>query len=1637
MFKKLKIHFLAIILTITSAGTEVPAYSLSPRMNSGAACFFARYHWRNFTKQGKTIAGNYVRAILEHSNGDIWFATSGGLSQFNGLWTTYARADSGELPALELKDAIGLVEDSDDGSLWVATKNGVLRAQITRINEHHPFYVERWDTYNSSNGLNADTIFAIAKDARNPGIIWVGTDKGAFLFDGNNWTTRKDELLLENSVTAIYADSNRRLWFGIRELNGQTAVYRFDGQDWDVFTQLNGLPGGDIYAIAEDKAKNIWIATPNGVSRYDGSRWDTFTSADGLAHDETQAIMVTLDGCIWFGTSNGVSIVRETEVFDKQSWQKLTKSDGLVNDNNIRAICEDRNGGIWLGTNGKGVNFTDRIWQTFTTESGLPDNSITAIGEDGEHNIWVGTPNGLCKYNQDATDGCWDIFTDLIGRSIRSITAAPDGGLWIGTDEGLFHYDGIGLKRYTKKEDGLNSNSIHAIELDLAGNVWVGVGISETDWFGALHKSDVAGEDTGLPLRWKTYKTDTTVSSLLFDSSGMLWVGTFRDGIRVLMGEQLEGFTDGLMSNAISAIIEDANGNIWIGTANGISIWERTNSEQIGNFINLTTDWGLIDYNVQSLFMAGDGRIWVGTSDGISIAKFPINEGGLKGEFALEDISWDTRTYNDGLASNDIGVIFESNDGSIWMGSNDRKGLTRRQMERVAPRTRITKGKFGTIGENSVRFEFEGGDASTPTDKLTYTYQLEAGGDILQERGFNPQKYVDFFELEDKEYTFTVKAKDRDGNIDEIGAKAIFRVDAAPPEARIDEPYPNQVIGGTFDIKGTATDTDFLKYKIQAGPNFSYESDKAVEDNVLASWNTQGERDWKHSIILTVRDSKEHEKILDPVAIFVDNKKPKVRILKPQTGEPASSTVTITGEIVDEHPKSYTLKYSHDSSNWEEIVSNPLKDTIVEYLWDSSSVDGETILRLSAVDEAGNTSESEPIIITLNNKSARPRVEISKPREGQIVTGTVEIIGTATSHRPFEKFELKYKSQTSDPLGSSWILIKKGDFPIEEDNTIAFWDTAEVADGIYELKLFARDDTYDNFYPGDGGLPIKVDNSIPTANIISPEDGSIISNNTPISGDAFDDTFDDNFDKYLLEYAKLGAGEEWEKLFESSEPKHNELLAEWNTSGFSGEYRLKLTAWNKAGLESKKRTIEITLDNNPPTASISAPLDGDRVSGFVEIRGTAKDDNVLKNYRVFVKRESDSEARLKSGIQWSEIGYDTKPKEDSTLVVWDTRGKNGVYLIKLTVCDETDHCEDSLPRTVIVDNKAPISMIKAPANYQQVSGEVRLIGTAYDENFARYTIEYGEGANPKKWDTISEVAFLEKVQDELLAVWRIPDGKTGIHTLRLIVFDGVGHQSDESRVTVVISRIIPCSTGGEASDNNGKAKIIIPPNSLEKDTAITINPVNDLGRDFSYLCLGRVYTVAQDKPIGKVDIVCDFLPAIHLNRIKPATIIISYPEETVASPSVATGETLALFFLDGSVVQNIGGTVDKKEKTVAAPVTKLGRYALMRIKSEPKDNASIHFLTCQPRAFSPRKNEETRISFTLSQPTNITIKIYKFDLTGKLKRILKDNQIMHKGGNVLPWDGKDENGKIVPGGPYIVTVATDDNVVYKSVIVWR
>ncbi len=101
--------------------------------------------------------------------------------------------------------------------------------------------------------------------------------------------------------------------------------------------------------------------------------------------------------------------------------------------------------------------------------------------------------------------------------------------------------------------------------------------------------------------------------------------------------------------------------------------------------------------------------------------------------------------------------------------------------------------------------------------------------------------------------------------------------------------------------------------------------------------------------------------------------------------------------------------------------------------------------------------------------------EISDPGQGQSVTGIVTVFGTA-SHPAFESFELAF-SFDPDPT-DTWFPIGEALDTAVLDGRLAIWDTTEVTDGTYRLRLRVNVEGFSPFEDVIGG--IRISNYTPT-----------------------------------------------------------------------------------------------------------------------------------------------------------------------------------------------------------------------------------------------------------------------------------------------------------------------------------------------------------------------------------------------------------------------------------------------------------------------------------------------------------------------------------------------------------------------------
>ncbi|MES2566102.1 MAG: two-component regulator propeller domain-containing protein [Bacteroidota bacterium] len=588
-----------------------------------------------------------VNCMLEDKNGNLWFGTNGGgASRFDGksfmhYTTKEGLCDNGVWCMLEDKK----------GNIWFGTSGkGVSK-----------FDGRSFTNFTEEQGLSNNVVFSILEDKN--GNIWLGTNGGGVSkYDGNNFTHYTDkEGMSNNSILSMLEDSKGNVWFGT---NG--GVSMFDGKTFYNYTNKEGLPGNEIFSMLEDSKGNIWFASyGGGVATFDGKNFTHYTVKEGLSSNEVLSIIEDQAGNIWFGTNEG-----GVSKFDGLSFTHYTDKQGLPN-NTVKSIMEDKNGNIWFGTHGGGVSkYNGKIFSHYTENEGISNNIVLSVFQDKSKNIWLGHfGTGVSKYD-GKTFSHYSVKEGLSGEVVWSILQDRLGNLWFATGMGVAMYDGSTFTNFTEK-DGLANNDVRSIYEDRAGNLWFGTcggGVSK-------YNGNIKQESSFINFSEKQGISNGDVRSILEDKSGNMWFGTYGGGITKYDGKYFTNYNDehGLGNNSVMSILEDSRGGLWFGTyGGGVSKFNGT------RFLNITEDEGLLNNVVMSMLEDKKGNLWFGTRFGPSkLSRVKADEiiqhltdNTIKGT----DVFFKNFSYDDGF----LGVgcinnsIYETQDGTIWMGTNDR-----------------------------------------------------------------------------------------------------------------------------------------------------------------------------------------------------------------------------------------------------------------------------------------------------------------------------------------------------------------------------------------------------------------------------------------------------------------------------------------------------------------------------------------------------------------------------------------------------------------------------------------------------------------------------------------------------------------------------------------------------------------------------------------------------------------------------------------------------------------------------------------------------------------------------------------------------------------------------------------------------
>jgi signal transduction histidine kinase/ligand-binding sensor domain-containing protein len=550
----------------------------------------------------------------------------------------------------------------------------------------------------------------------------------------------------QSQINGMIEDANGYLW--LATYGG--GVARFDGQNFKVYTTLDGLLNNIVYDLKIDSEQNIWAVHPQGISRFNGTSFKTFRPvADSANRNTVRRALVFEDTVLVLSAPGLLGKIYKDSVY---YWNKAYQPDAFINRifqfasgelcmlmSDKRVFIKSRLGNTLIGSlpedqvvysgyrendNLKLESYSPADHTMMVYEVNLKRGTLQASKKTSDHTVLFSNPARHERWMMDVHNNLIKVNTltneqqiILKDKGINYVMPDQEGNTWIGSNGGgLYKYYHQDFTRIGPE----NPVGVMSVLKD-----------NDAIWAGSMNH--------GL---WKFkngketyYANKQEVLCITKAPDGTLWaggttgIGKYNEGTDKFEWLSMK---DGLAGDLVFSIQFDEKNNLWIATGGGLSYYDGK------KFTNYKTEQGLLVNRVnaayyskrfKTLFMGNELGINTLSSGRMGELRFKefenttilsinpyrdslllIGSGGSG--FAVYNPDKKTLrliTTHDGLASDFIYFIASDTDDVIWVGTE--KGISRMVLDKEL-----------NIVEN-IHFDHENGLSGVETNQNAFSLQ--------------------------------------------------------------------------------------------------------------------------------------------------------------------------------------------------------------------------------------------------------------------------------------------------------------------------------------------------------------------------------------------------------------------------------------------------------------------------------------------------------------------------------------------------------------------------------------------------------------------------------------------------------------------------------------------------------------------------------------------------------------------------------------------------------------------------------------------------------------------------------------------------------------------------------------------------
>jgi len=581
-------------------------------------------------------------------------------------------------------------------------------------------------------GLSAVTVNTIYQDSQD--FIWIGTQDGLNRYDGYHFKAFKNDpsnpkSISSNDIICVLEDKKGDIYFGSN--GGGLSIYNKYSETFTNFRSglsSNSLSNNSVRDIINLNENELLISTANGINIFNKTA-RTFKQI--FYKNSEQEIGFTKFfkdsyNNIWIGSeanyifqydNKSASLinyelpVRFTET-DKSNNNSDSRRKNIysITQNKGNLICGSDGGLLFFNLNkkvfydvfsfGEKNRYNDRIkcftftndsskilfgtWkglvklnlQDFsytidskseTSTSSLSSNKISCILKDKQSNLWIGTEeNGINIYfNSLNKFPLYNSSNGLGNDFVYSIRQLNNNNILVGTENGLYS-----LNPFTNQVSDYNNLlkkhqifTVLSLLEDSQGRIWIG-----------SYGQGIIVYDPKTKKETKLLSENNkigTILELIQDSNGTIWAGTFEAGLFAINPNTFEfkryGSVNGLTSDGVNCIYENKDDKtLMLGTdGGGLCIMDFTTNKDkplVSIYKHIDNRNSISSNSVNNIYKDKNGIFWIATSNGLN-------------QFDLKKKNFTIYTEKDGLPNSYIYDVIPDSEGNLWLPSN--VGLTK------------------------------------------------------------------------------------------------------------------------------------------------------------------------------------------------------------------------------------------------------------------------------------------------------------------------------------------------------------------------------------------------------------------------------------------------------------------------------------------------------------------------------------------------------------------------------------------------------------------------------------------------------------------------------------------------------------------------------------------------------------------------------------------------------------------------------------------------------------------------------------------------------------------------------------------------------------------------------------------------